>query len=58
MSRLGRFLVAWAGIALATASAGADDATKTAPEPSEVRVQNIEVRLSSDKSPRAPCRTT
>jgi len=46
MSRLGRSLVVWAGVALATASAAADDAPKTAPEPSEVRVQNIEVRLS------------
>ncbi len=45
MSRLGRSLVVWAGVALATASV-ADDAPKTAPEPSEVRVQNIEVRLS------------
>src|SRR6266542_6406204 len=46
MSRLGRSLVVWAGVALATASAAADDAPKAAPEPSEVRVQNIEVRLS------------
>ena len=45
MSRLGRSLVVWAGVALATASV-ADDAPKIAPEPSEVRVQNIEVRLS------------
>jgi bifunctional DNase/RNase len=46
MSRLGRSLVVWTGVALAAASAAADEAPKTAPEPSEVRVQNVEVRLS------------
>ena len=48
MSRLGRFLILWTGVtfSLVAASAAVDDAPKSAAEPGEARVENIQVRLS------------
>jgi uncharacterized protein len=46
MSRLVGFLVVCAGVALVASPAAADDTPKTGSEPAEVRVQNVEVRVS------------